>query len=663
MADHQGALFGIRARRWQPPLGVAQSRARRVAETWQQKLAREARQMDAALEALFSRPPPDEALRARLEALAQEPRFRDFTWSWGPRLAQRSRVLFRPFILSNFSAGALSPKGEWFDPWKKDPAPLEAWLTACDAADDVELTRRLWTWRLASQPWKQQAALWRAEVLRRFAGAASPAARHTALAKVDSGWMRLDAPTALALYARDAAAARPFINSHLPYFGWMGEKRKDWLPLLERTRGDEDFHFELYRRLIDEPQWQADVRALARSVTDPRALDAELERRHPAGALTAIAEVFLELLRARRADALPYVQRHLASVAPRWTMLGRREAKALPELLALSNQEGWLELWAGLVRTCGTPALFDGEVRRLVRAATTSDPAPKRRLLLIAGHGREANFPGISFAQVQPLEEATALELYARFPGLVGGPFRLHVAPGWHQAYPELIRAALEARDDELVDFFAARAGIEQLHGQAAAGWQEALSLLCAHFEQLPEAEFVRRAASALSRMPAYAVWSYDRLLESNPLARLLFERSTGLYLQDGGALRDLLESPQIHVQVLAFRVLARREPRAVALAAANLDLLQATLLRPLHRRTRLLAFEALANAAEHDADSARRLLARLRDALGLPEQHYPHEELVGLVARVLHRWPALRGPAEAPRVYGAPAAGPEARA
>ena len=153
--------------------------------------------------------------------------------------------------------------------------------------------------------------------------------------------------------------------------------------------------------------------------------------------------------------------------------------------------------------------------------------------------------------------------------------------------------------------------------------------------------------------MPAYAVWNYDELLRTNQLARLLFERSTALYLSDARSVRDLLESPQIQVQALAFRILGRDDPRARAVAAQNADLLQATLFRPLHRRTRLAAFRALANAAANDVATARYLLGRMRDALALPEKRYPTEKLVGLIGTVLHRWPSLRAPGEAPRIYG----------
>lgn len=626
-----------------------------MSETWRQRLRRQTREIDADLRAVFASQRDDKALRDALEALAQKPQFATFTWYWGPRLAQRDRVMFRPFLLANFATIALNANGKAFDPWRGEVgAELEAWLDAADRADDLELTRRLYSWRLQHVPWKERAAFWRADIVRRFHAAPSGAQRFNALAKVDTPWMSVDAQTALALYELDPAPAKAFILSHLPYFGWLlGEKRASWQPLLDLTRRrDPPFHFELYRSVVDEARWRSDVLELCRTQRDPSALDAELERRHPRQRFASAAEVFRDLVQARRRDVVPYVMRHAASVLPRYGFF-RREAKALPELLALADREGWQDLWATLLRTGASTELFDGEVKRLIRDTSTPPHVLRTRLSLVAGHGREANFAGVSFAHVHPLEEKTALELYRRWPDLMRGPYRMHAAPGWHSAYPQLVRAAIDASDTELVDFFAARAALQPLPNKPARGWDDTIRSLAEHYEALPDADFVSRAAHALSRMPAFAVWNYDELLRTNRLARLLFERSTPLYLSDGRALRDLLESPQIHVQVLAFRVLARDDPRARAFAAEHVDLLQATLFRPLHRRTRLLAFAALENAARHDEATARYLLGRMRDALALPERRYPTEKLVGAIARILSTWPVLRKPSELPHIYG----------
>jgi hypothetical protein len=85
--------------------------------------------------------------------------------------------------------------------------------------------------------------------------------------------------------------------------------------------------------------------------------------------------------------------------------------------------------------------------------------------------------------------------------------------------------------------------------------------------------------------------------------------------------------------------------------AAENLDLLLATLLRPLHRSTRRLAFGALEPAAL-DAPRAKRILDRAIDALDLPDHRYPKEDLIGLIGRLLHRFPELRKDSEHPVIH-----------
>ena len=155
-----------------------------------------------------------------------------------------------------------------------------------------------------------------------------------------------------------------------------------------------------------------------------------------------------------------------------------------------------------------------------------------------------------------------------------------------------------------------------------------------------------------LTRIPAYASFNQGQLLRSNDLARLLFVRSLDQYLLVPQAVQDLVEGSNIHVMMLAYRVLALADARARALAAENVDILLGTLLRPLHRKTRMAAFEALANAACHSEAVAQRIHARAREALKLPDKKYPKPELIGLIARTLAAHPTLASPAERPMVY-----------
>jgi hypothetical protein len=58
-----------------------------------------------------------------------------------------------------------------------------------------------------------------------------------------------------------------------------------------------------------------------------------------------------------------------------------------------------------------------------------------------------------------------------------------------------------------------------------------------------------------------------------------------------------------------------------------------------------------LANAA-NSLVAARLILERAKDALNLPDVRYPKEQLLALIAKVIHRWPELRGPREQFVVY-----------
>ncbi|ABF89988.1 adventurous gliding motility protein AgmJ [Myxococcus xanthus DK 1622] len=631
-------------------------------ESWERRFRREVKEMDAALRGVLSRTQSDEELRAALEELARRPAFRSFTWLWGPALHARDRVRFRPLMLSCFSPGSVTADGKWQNPWLgENSSALEVWLFDADRADDVEMFRRLLDWKLAGLRAPRQAEFWRTEVVRRVQKAPTRAARHTELAKMDIGWGRLDEPTALALDALDAEAARPFILEHLP---WRGprERQPMWNTLRERAqaRGDAALASALYRRCVDEPTWCRDALALARTVQSPAELVAALKAHHPEAPMPGAARLFVELAEARGRDVVPYLLGHLQAVAPRWSALGRKDAKGFPELLALARARDWDDVWGALLRTSAMAETYDAEVLRLVQDDASLPARTRRRLLQLAGAGGEWNLPGLGLARVQPLTDATATALYARFPELVRGPFRMHVASGWRAAYPKLVMRALEANDEDLLDYLASRAAMHLPATGSAKEWEKVLDALAAHYEALPKegGVFARRAANALGALPAHSIWTFDALMEKNRLARLFFLRSDDFYLAEPRAVRDLLEAPQIHVQALAFRLLGRNSAKAREVAAQNLDLLQATLLRPLHRRTRHAAFDALANAAAHGVEAARVLVPRVRDAFALPDSRYPKESLMALLARMLARWPELRDTAEVPHVFGLPAKG-----
>jgi hypothetical protein len=608
--------------------------------------------VQAEIERLLREESDDRTLRERLETLTKEPGFHGVPGPvWAPVLYRRNRIIFRPFLVTHLAPYTLFLRKWHRLDWTGNTArALEPLLAQVDKDGDVVLFRKLYAWKLGLNRGDRKGATsqWRKDLVERLRAANSPADRRDLLMRFDLALV-LDEDTALEIYALTPEPARRFIPQHLPRSFWgVDAKRKMWMRLHSEAerRGDDDLALELYRRQIPIEDWRFDIKRLCRETPAPDALVEALEKRHPAGWwVKGIGRGLHDALQARGRDVFPYVVRHLRTV---WRSFLRREN--YDDIVALALQRGWYDLWAETLRACGTRTEFDDAVLELLQS-TLSDQETKERLALLGGVSRELNFGPLGLAQVHTLSDATAVTLYGRFPDLLRGVFKPHVGARWGESYPRLVERALAENDEELVDYLASRAAIRV--DFVGEGRQVALAeQLSRYYESLlgNAQEFSRRAANVLTKVPPFSLYMYGRLVRANRLARLLFERTSETYLADPRAIRDLLEAPEIHVQALAYRALGADDARAKEIAAANVDLLQATLLRPLHRRTRRLAFAGLANAAS-DVGSARIILERARQAMDLPDKRYDKEALIGLMGQILHRWPELRGTREHPEV------------
>jgi hypothetical protein len=603
--------------------------------------------LETELRELIASPSTDSEVLARMEELSSGRSFHSLIHVWGPGLYRRNRTHFRAFILAH-----LPPL--WAQPGRKrDTAALETWLRAADEAGDVELFRRLYAWTISDAGWNARSRKrWCADLLAAFRAAKDSGARAAALEKYEQPWA-FDPTVAVELYETDPRAAQDFLLRRVPTWG----PRKGWQRLLDlaQERGDE-FASRLYRKLVSAGQWQKDVLRLCEEVEAPEELVAALERHHPEGLVQNAAEVFYRLAEKRQRDVVPYVLRHLNSVTP-W--MGGGKAGYFGRLHDLARDSDWLDLWSAMVRAFIRPEDYNRAVVGLLDDPKLDDEARFRRLILLAGAGREWAGGGRrgGWRQVQRLNDKTAVAVYEQFPELLQGPFRQHLLlEAWNAAgYPKLVAAARRAGDDAVVDHLASITLIRPKPSwHRDKGLDAFTELLAEVYRKLLKtpAEFSRRAANVLGLLPASAVGrQYRQLLRTNPLARLFFEEARDVYLDAPEVFRDLLESPVGYVQALALRALARDDDRARESAARNLDVLQATLLRSLHRRTRLWAFRALLGAAVN-LENARIVHDRARQALDLPDRHYPKDRLIGLIGRLLHRWPELRSAHEVPVVY-----------
>jgi hypothetical protein len=594
----------------------------------------------------------DRSLKERLEGMATAERFKALWWYWAPRLYARNRVLFRPFIQQLHSQHYVDPtdRRRWqrID-WRDEvAASLDPWIAELEGQGELGLFRRLYAWKhRPHNGWGIDPQPWRKDVQERFA-ASSPARRSRVLQLYDMHGL-LDEPTALRLYEIDRGLAAPFILRHLPNRGWSRQSRPErWRRLAQRAleANDESFYFGLYRRQVALEEWIEEALKLCASIPDSAELLAALEKRHPQDRWgSSLGPYWARLLEARGLDVVPYLRKHLKGV-----FAGRRDS-GYEELVRLARRHGWIDLWATLVVTCGKMEHYNAAIKEVLENWKLEEPERLRRLALFAGVSTEWNGIGWGLARVQPLSEANALAVYERYPQLLRQAFKAHVTPAWRDSYLGLFEAAWANEDEELADYLASRYVTRRAAGPKA---QRVASDIAADRYvalKLDAAAFARRAANVLTRIPAYAIHDYDRLIRENRLARLLFERSLRSFLELPDAVRDLVEGAEIHVQHLAYRILAQADARAATLASENLEILIGTLLRPLHRRTRLAAFAALANAAKRIEDAGW-ILGKAREAWVLPDHRYPKEQLVGLIGTILARHPELARAGERHVIY-----------
>jgi hypothetical protein len=118
----------------------------------------------------------------------------------------------------------------------------------------------------------------------------------------------------------------------------------------------------------------------------------------------------------------------------------------------------------------------------------------------------------LGLAIIHHLDDNLACLVYARYPDLVRGPLRANVTPTWWRGYPNLIKAAQAANDDDLVDTLASRYATRifwaRISGRktGADADDKTTSEIAAYYQAIRDrdpAEFSRRASNVLTRIPA----------------------------------------------------------------------------------------------------------------------------------------------------------------
>jgi hypothetical protein len=325
---------------------------------------------------------------------------------------------------------------------------------------------------------------------------------------------------------------------------------------------------------------------------------------------------------------------------------GRRNG--YQQLVELSEQKGWSELWAALLRSCASAAEYDRAVMALLADRDSEESVVRQRLLLLAGIG-----PGVAApARLIPMRDTTLVALYQRFPHFARGPFRRQLEPSPARPLSALIEYVIAQRDDDLIDHLCARLAVRAERSGAQRLLQMA-ALMASHLQKVytDSGALDQRACAILRLVPRRTIRNQRDLMRRNPLARLLFERAGEACLADDHAAADLLQADDDHVCAVAVSAITSDDPRALPLARRNLGRLLAVLDRPLPRAVARQALRALDSVAD-EPGCAERILTWARTALARRKSSCPREELMALVARQLSVHPALRGEREVPLVY-----------
>jgi hypothetical protein len=133
--------------------------------------------------------------------------------------------------------------------------------------------------------------------------------------------------------------------------------------------------------------------------------------------------------------------------------------------------------------------------------------------------------------------------------------------------------------------------------------------------DQSPEL-YVRHVANTLSYFRAFQVWSYRDSVEKNPVFRHMVKEHHEAWQASPIGVRELLESPNIYIQIAGLDILATGGADAAERVLENLPMLKAMLLSRAKRNTKKRAINALVEAAQHGPRFAEAILPILETTM-----------------------------------------------
>jgi hypothetical protein len=196
---------------------------------------------------------------------------------------------------------------------------------------------------------------------------------------------------------------------------------------------------------------------------------------------------------------------------------------------------------------------------------------------------------------------------------------------------PTLIAQAEAMGDDRLLNFITYREMVQWNSNAERQQW--AVKRLLTLYDESPE-QYVRHAASILGQIRAFEIWGGRQVL-SNPIFDLVTNEHHDDWLRSTDAMRDLLESPSIYVQIMALTILSGGGDDAAQRTLENLFLLRAFLLSRAKVNSKAKALQCLENAVLHSPENAAKILPVLEAALDYEGKRAIREKALATYGRV----------------------------
>jgi hypothetical protein len=580
----------------------------------------------ARLDALLHSNLDRASLRRELEALAAQPGFGGLAAGWAPALLARDPQFFQTFLLKHLDG-------------RRDAVVIRVLLPQLEAAGHDQLFSGLYRKLINASDWRRREADWNADILALAQSAQPDETVRRALERREmrATGLRFDEPTALALYTRAPDVFRDFVRAHLGR-GWGRERRHyHKLRAAAALQGDDDFVWELFRVFAEPAEWTAALRRLLDQPLPPEQVVAELRRRHPVAAWEMDPGILVDFLERYGRAVLPYIEDNLF-----W--IRRRVAHRL--LRAVSRLGDEALYWSIFFRA-GQPQEWNQALRQLLSRDLPAGPfwaEVQRRM------------PPPARWHAWWFEPDVALALYRLDPARAR-PFLEQCV---QKPDPALIAAAQARQDEELLDFLSFQAlqhaafllyravppRVIPRWGwkpdpQAQAELEQLGQVVCARFDRLhaqsPET-YVRHAANLLGRFRAFGVWSFARNREHNPIFRFLLDQHRAAWCRSPEAIRELLESPNIYVQIMGLEILEAGGTDAALRVLENLPLFRALLIGRARRNTKKLALACLEQAARAGPEAAGAVLPLLEEAMDFHGRDTIDERLLVSYVRLRRR-------------------------